>query len=245
MKHRHTLVTTSLTTLALAAGGLVAGGLASPANAIEPGSLTLTGPTAVTIGAPAVMTATGHVPSDAYLPRYVYVYAIPTSVVASCPATHDSARQISYASSAQGGETTAFVGVEGDFSVPIAYTASQPGTFLLCGYLTELDVDDAMAQHVVTASGGTTNPPATSAPANTSRPKVVQRGSRLVCKRGTWTGASSYSYRWKVGRSFVRGATKPRLRVTRALRGKKVACSVKARNAAGARTVLSRPLRVR
>ena len=199
----------ALTVLGVAAAGVT---VAVPAHALEPGALTFAGPTTATVGVPAVMTATGHVPSGTFLERYVYVYSIPTSVVTTCPATHTGALQLSGASSGQGGDTVAFVNVAGDFSVPIAYTATQAGTFLLCAYLSEMSIVDAAAQHVVTASGatggrggtggtggtggaggGSTTPGAT-APLNTGRPKVVQRGNRMVCKRGTWSGAASYSY---------------------------------------------------
>ncbi|QBX55602.1 hypothetical protein EXE58_09155 [Nocardioides seonyuensis] len=253
------LAVTALGVLALTATASTA---ASPASALEPGTLSLTGPTSATVGSPAVMTASGHVPSDAYLERYVYVYSIPTSVVSACPAARTNALQLSSASSGQGGDTVAFVNVTGDFSVPIAYTPSHAGTFLLCGYLSEMVYDDATAQHVVTAVGAPAppSPPAPPAPAPTSpppagaaatapssdtRPRVVQRGNRLVCKRGTWTDATSYSFRWKVGGRTHKGATSTRLRVTRAIRGRKVQCAVTGRNAVGSSTVLSRPLRAR
>lgn len=247
----HRLVTASLATLALAAGGL--GATATPAGAAEdPASLTLTGPVAATLGAPAVMTASGHVPVDAFLERYVYVYAVPTSVVSACPAARTNALQLADASSGLGGHSVAFVNVVGDFSVPIAWTPTHTGTFLLCGYLSDMVTDEARAQHVVSASGGAsapapTSPPpsATALPGNTTRPSVVQRGRRLVCKRGAWTAATSYSYRWKLGGKYRAGATTKRLALTRSMRGKKVQCAVTARSSAGSRTVLSRARRVR
>ena len=234
--------TRTLATLAVAACGL--GGLA-PAAALEPGTLSLTGPASVTVGSPAVMTAAGHVPSDAFLARYVYVYAIPTSVVSTCPAELTNALQLAEASSAQGGDSVAFVAVEGDFSVPIAYTAKQAGTFLLCGYLSEMSYVDARAQHVVTAAaGGSSTAPAASAPSNTQRPTVRQQGARLVCAKGSWSGSpTSYRYLWKVGSRVKAGATSRRLKVTASVRGRKVACGVTARNDAGSTTVFSRRLR--
>lgn len=253
--------TTRLAGSALAALGLTTTALTAtaPAHALEPGTLSLTGPTTATVGTPAVMTASGHVPSDAFLARYVYVYSIPTSVVAACPATRTNALQLSEASSGQGGDTVAFVNVTGDFSVPIAYTATHAGTFLLCGYLSEMVYDDATAQHVVTAAGAPAPPtppttpttptaptaPTATAPTSLERPRLVQRGRRMVCKRGSWTGAASYSFTWKVAGRTRKGDTKPKLTVTRAMKGKKVQCAVTGRNSVGSSTVLSRPRRAR
>lgn len=234
----------TLTALALAAAGVAS---TAPVAALEPGTLTLTGPTSVTVGSPAVMTAAGHVPSDAFLARYVYVYAIPTSVVSACPAELTNALQLAEASSGQGGDSVAFVAVEGDFSVPIAYTAKQAGTFLLCGYLSEMSYVDARAQHVVTAAAsGSSTAPAAGAPTNDSRPTLRQHGARLVCSKGSWSGApTSYRFRWKVNGRVKAGARSRRLEVTAAVRGRSVQCGVSARNDAGTTTVFSRRLRVR
>lgn len=82
------------------------------ASAIEAGSLTVTGPTTGVVGSPTVLTATGHVPSDASLARYVYVYAIPASVASTCPTSRTGALQLSDATDAMGGESVAFIAVE-------------------------------------------------------------------------------------------------------------------------------------
>ena len=106
-------------------------------------SLAVTGPTTGVVGSPTVLTATGHVPSDASLARYVYVYAIPASVASTCPTSRTGALQLSDATDAMGGESVAFIAVEGDFSVPVAYVPEAAGSFILCGYLSEMVYDDA------------------------------------------------------------------------------------------------------
>ena len=150
------------------------------ASAIEAGSLTVTGPTTGVVGSPTVLTATGHVPSDASLARYVYVYAIPASVASTCPTSRTGALQLSDATDAMGGESVAFIAVEGDFSVPVAYVPEAAGSFILCGYLSEMVYDDAYAQHNMTVSGGTTPQPlpAGQAPQNLSPPGFPKRAEK-------------------------------------------------------------------
>ena len=210
------------------------------ASAIEAGSLTVTGPTTGVVGSPTVLTATGHVPSDASLARYVYVYAIPASVASTCPTSRTGALQLSDATDAMGGESVAFIAVEGDFSVPVAYVPEAAGSFILCGYLSEMVYDDAYAQHNMTVSGGTTPQPlpAGQAPQNLSRPGLSQKGGKMVCSRGGWQGADSYRFGWKVGRKSL-SSSKSKLKVTKSVRGKKVRCSVTAKNAYGSAKAFS------
>lgn len=246
------LVTGLATGLALAA--------VPPGAATEPGhSLALTGPAAAGIGTPSTMTATGTVPADVFLNRYVNVYAIPQSVLASCPADYTAGMNAAYGSSSAGGTTVAnHVQVEGGFSVPIVWTPTHAGTFLLCGYLHEGVETMAYAQHVMSVSGAAT-PPAPPTPGTPGTPGTGQsapdmltatglkrKGARLVCTRGTWSGSpTSYSWVWKVDGKRKAKATSSKLRVTRALRGSKVRCGVVATNAAGSTTGLSRTLKVR
>jgi hypothetical protein len=242
----------------LLAGAATAAALAaSPAAAQEGHSLALAGPSSATVGQPATLQASGTVPGDVFLNRYLNVYAIPTTVVASCPATFQNAIDLSYNSSAQGGDTvTAAVPAEGSFTIPVAYAPRVRGQFLLCGYLHEGVDTMATAQHTVGVSapgggdgsdGGPAGPGSGSAkPANLSRPRVQRSGRKLTCSRGAWSGApTAYTYRWLVAGKRKAGATRRTLRITRAMRGRVVRCRVTATNAAGKSTELSPSVRVR
>lgn len=237
----------NLTTVtAVAVGGLVAATVAAaPVAADTHFSLSLTGPNSAATGQAVTMQATGTVPSSAFLNRYLNVYALPSSVVSSCPATYQSALQIKDNTTSQGGETVALsVPAEGNFSIPVAWTPRYTGTFLLCGYLHEQVGTDASATHVMTisgsAGGGTV-----SKPANVVKPKVKDKGTRLVCTRGSWIGdPTRYRYQWRVDGVRKAGATERTLRISSKIRGKAVRCGVTAANAAGSTLALSRTYRV-
>lgn len=232
---------TAVTALAGLLLGVLPAASAHASDWAEPGySLDLSGPTTATVGRPLLLTASGH-ESHEWLNMYVDAYAIPASLVSSCPGSHDGALQLAQAGDAQGGEKFAYVvPAEGSFSIPLAYTARRSGRFLLCAYLNDLSWDGAMAQHVVTV-GDALRPPR-----NVVKPRLVRKAARLVCKRGTWANRPrSFAYRWFVGDRRKVGAADATLRVTRALRGKRVQCVVTARNAAGSGRASSNTLRVR
>jgi hypothetical protein len=230
---------------------VAAGVMAAPAAAGVPHSLKMSGPGSGKAGQPMVLKAAGTVSDDpsVFLERYVTAYAIPASVVSSCPATFQGALQIKDSTSGIGGETVALgVPVEGSFSVPIAYTPSRAGRFLLCGYLNELVGTDARATHVVDvagAAGGNSGAKATK-PAVVKRPKLKRKGKKLVCGRGSWSGRpDGYTYRWWVNGKRKAGAAKRTLKITRKVRGRKVRCAVRARNQAGATLARSKTVKVR
>jgi len=86
------------------------------------------------------------------------------------------------------------------------------------------------------------------APVNTQRPTVSGNwveGQLATVNRGTWTGATSYSYQWlrcnSAGGSCgsISGATGTQYRLTASDVGRKVRVNVTARNSRGATTVLS------
>jgi hypothetical protein len=86
------------------------------------------------------------------------------------------------------------------------------------------------------------------APVNTQRPTVTGtwiEGSLASLNRGTWTGASSFTYQWvrcnSAGGSCttIAGATGTQYRLTGGDVGRKVRANVTARNARGTTTVLS------
>jgi hypothetical protein len=86
-------------------------------------------------------------------------------------------------------------------------------------------------------------------PVATGRPRVggtARVGKTLTCSPGTWkaTPAPSYSYAWRIGGTLSKTGTS-RLKLTRAMRAKSVACAVTARNPVAAVTVRSAAVTVR
>lgn len=233
------LVLTALAALLALGGGLSSAPPATADGAEDGYFLDLSGPTSAEVGTPLLLTATG-TESHEYLNMYLDAYAIPRSIVTTCPASHDGALQLAQAGAAQGGEKFAYVvPAEGDFSVPLAYTAGRPGAFLICAYLNDLAWDGAWAQHDVTVTAPVT------APASLTRPRLTRSGAKLACSRGTWSGKPrSYSFGWSANGVRL-PATTPTIKVTRRVRGTKVVCSVTARNDAGAQTARSNALKVR
>jgi secreted trypsin-like serine protease len=72
-------------------------------------------------------------------------------------------------------------------------------------------------------------------------------GRTLSCSAGSWTAAPApaFSYRWRIGGKVPARATRARLKLTRAMAGKKVSCAVTARNVAGRVTARSAVVTVR
>lgn len=246
---------------ALVAAAAVVATTVAPSAAIEGDTLTVTAPATGTVNLPVVFTASG-VLSDYFLDRWLEVYALPTAVVSSCPASVMNAPTVASGSSTIGGElvaTAVHAGNAQPYSIPIVWSPRMAGTYLICTYLNHQIYTDVLHQHTITVSGGgstvvppppppTVIPPPTtlSAPGKVTAPRLARRGTRLACSRGTWSGSpTSYTYRWKVGSRVKAGATSPRLRITRALRGKRVSCGVSAGNAAGITTAWSRKVTVR
>jgi hypothetical protein len=105
------------------------------------------------------------------------------------------------------------------------------------------------------AAGGTThasNPTAavigSKAPINTRRPAItgsMVEGATVALDRGTWTGASSFTYQWLRCNSAgggcvaIPGATGTQYRLTTADVGHKIRANVTARNSRGPTTVMS------
>jgi hypothetical protein len=247
--------------VAAAGGMLIAlGAAASPALA-DPGyTLNLSAPSSTAVvGQTMIIQASGFNPPDPIVDfsSYLTVVAIPTSVLSACPADYASGKQVAMSTSAQGGEVLDEYHREddeatGNFSMPVAYVPSVPGRFLLCGY-----TDDAATTTLATASlvldvvaagaPGRSPGPAPSPdakPASLERPRVKRSGKKLVCRRGSWSNTPTrYSYGWLVNGRAKRGASGQTLRITRKLRGRRVQCTVRASNAAGATIARSRPYR--
>jgi hypothetical protein len=258
--HVNTPNTRRLAAPALAGGVLAALGVgATPALGAEY-TLNLSAPSSTAVvGQPMIIQVSGSNPPDDFFSSWFSLDAIPTSVLPSCPSDYASGRQVAMSSSAQGGEVVVYAQREdvdsaGNFSMPVAYTPSMPGPFLLCGY-----TDDAatttlaaasLALNVEDASGPGPNPSPnpspspTAKPASLERPRVRRSGKKLVCQRGSWSNSPSrYSYGWLVNGRAKRGASGQTLRITRKLRGRRVQCTVRASNAAGATIARSRPYR--
>ena len=91
----------------------------------------------------------------------------------------------------------------------------------------------------MTVSGGTTPQPLPCWPgAAEPLPRAFPKGRKMVCSRGSWQGADSYRFGWKVGRKSL-SSSKSKLKVTKSVRGKKVRCSVTAKNAYGSAKAFS------
>ncbi len=140
------------------------------------------------------------------------------------------------------------------FSVPFKYNFPRTGQVILCAYSAYITDTAAAATLVanITSPGGTgptgpgPTPPSTHhKPVNVHRPSIKRHGKALACGRGSWTGARSYAYAWLVNGHLKRGARKQRLAITKALKGRRVACRVTAANSVGRTTASSGSLRVR
>jgi hypothetical protein len=258
-------VGTRMLTAAAAAGAIALAAPASPALGYS-FSLSLSGPSTGVVGEPMIIRATGQNPPPAeyWFLSWLEVDAIPAGVVTTCPAGYQEGHQIAVTT---GGEYLAFsqretVDSTGAFSNPVGFTPKAPGKWLICGYTDDgytntlataamtVDVKAAPAAEGPPAAGPpAAGPPAAvggTRPANIKVPRVARSGRKLVCRPGRWTGEpDGFSYRWSVDGMRRKGAGGRQLLVTRRLRGRKVRCSVRASNAAGATTAVSKPVRVR
>jgi hypothetical protein len=230
-------------TISALAALCVLGVVASPAPA-QTYTLNLSGPTTATVGQSTIFQADGSNPPDDFFSSWLDVSAIPTSVLATCPADYLNASQVARSASADGGEVVVTaqrenVDAAGNFSIPFGWAPTKPGRFLLCGYTNDgATYTQTMASLAVDVSGASTP-----RPANVGRPKLTRSRGALVCSRGRWTNSPSrYSYRWFVNGRRKRGATGRRLAVTKSMRT--VRCEVTASNAGGSKTATSRTLRL-
>ena len=156
------------------------------------------------------------------------------------------------------------VGYGPAFSQPFKITFTQPGNYLLCGYVKGDFSTFATAQLRGTVAPDPATPaptptpapttptittpptttPAATLPAVVRRPSIIRKGHLLTCQPGTWSSAPThFSYRWSVkGRSRTIASTR-KLNVRRSLTGRSVVCRVTARNATGAATASTRAVR--
>jgi hypothetical protein len=153
------------------------------------------------------------------------------------------------------------VGAPASFSQPFKITFTGSGNYLLCGYVNgdfstfaaaelrgSVAAETSSTTPTSSTPGGSTpttgTVPVAAAPGLIRAPWVTRKGHRLTCHAGSWSNApTSFTYSWYVkgrGRSVASGRT---LNVSRSLQGQQVVCSVTARNAGGAKTVSTHPLR--
>jgi hypothetical protein len=230
--------------------------VAAPAAMAGTYTLNLSAPPTPAVGQTTIIQATGSNPPDDFFSSWLDVAAIPASVLSACPAGYLNASQIASSTSSQGGENVATalredVDSAGNFAMPLAWTPSVPGRFLICGYTNDgATATLATSFLTMTVAGGPSSgpdpvqPPSGAKPANVAKPRVTRSGRKLRCSAGTWSnGPTAMSFRWLV--NGKRGASGRKLSVTRKLRGRRVQCAVTASNAAGATTAVSRTLRVR
>jgi hypothetical protein len=74
-------------------------------------------------------------------------------------------------------------------------------------------------------------------PVNTKRPRISGKarvGKTLTCSRGSWSGQpTAFAYAWKRNGKTIKGANRSKHRVKRKDAGRKLRCTVTAKNAAG------------
>ena len=249
--------------IAMAASAAPAGAQGCCSLGLQPGNLT---PTA---GVQYGFAATGKNAFADEGAAYLQVYVIPTSAT-TCPAEYATAQQD--ASASGGAQVPGFfpenLDPYGNFAIPLAFTADQPGAWLFCGYTVEGTSTEAMGSMTLTfqanssgGGGGNTGVGNTGGggggnagggggsgaikPTNTARPRVTRSGNQLRCTRGRWADSPTrFAYRWLVGGKAKAGATGSTLAITRRLRGHKVQCVVQASNSAGVTSSGSAPFSV-
>jgi hypothetical protein len=238
----------------LCAAAIGLGTLASPALAAD--TLNLSGPTTGVVGQPLTYQVSGNNYFDpSYGAAFWYsVGVISTSVVQACPADASDGIQLATGS---GGDVPVFTSQEtvdwdGNFSQTFAYTPWQAGSWLVCAYTKDLTgyTLAAAAQGLDVSAAGTgtgagTNPSVSAKPTNAKAPRITRSGRKLVCSPGRWSDATgNYAYGWSIDGKRSKSAHARQLRITRRVRGHKVACSVTASNAAGSTRAVSRAVRV-
>jgi hypothetical protein len=233
--------------IAAALAGLLIAAAPAAASSGETLSLRLAGPAVA--GGVTDFVASG-VDSDESIGGYnLDVFAKPKALDPTCAPTDDGEQQSWMADMSH--EFHPVVGLvetidPGSFSLTFKDNFPQPGTQLLCAYTVGMGTaaTASLTVDVKPAGGGGGATPA-ARPSVLRRPRVVRSGRRLVCRRGSWSGATRFSYRWLVSGHVRAHAHGRRLRITRAIRARAVMCAVRGSNAAGATTALSRAIRVR
>src|SRR6478735_3692524 len=214
-------------------------------------------------------TASGSLnPEDTMFGFDIFIFAKNPDKDPTCAADFDS--ESANATHSGGNETWISpaggyqVGYGPTFNQPFKITFTQPGNYLLCGYVKGDFSTFATAQLRGTVAPDPATPaptptpapttptittpptttPAATLPAVVRRPSIIRKGHLLTCRPGTWSSAPThFSYRWSVkGRSRTIATTR-KLTVRRSLAGRSVLCRVTAGNATGSATASTRAIR--
>ena len=194
--------------------------VAAPSASATPGfSLGLTGPSSpAVVNHPVVLQATAKNPP---LSEYSYLTWLDVALLrpeaaSECPFDSGNANQIAVST---GGSILSIaqrenVDVNGHYSLPIGFTPIVTGPLLVCAY-TYNEVGFTLAQASLTVDVQ----PAAAAKARA--PRVRRSGRRLVCRPGRAGRVG-----WVVDGRTKAGTHGRKLRITPALRGHRVACTV-------------------
>ena len=235
MLHPHRVA--KLTAVLAGLAALALGPATAPALA-DSFTLSLSAPRVV-VGKPTLIHATGTIPrNQLQYAAWLSVVSISPKVMSRCPADHFAAKQIATAS---GGSILVFTqrevpDAQGNFMTPIGINPYAPGRVLICAY-----TDDGATNTLARASLTLTVEPkgrSAAGPTSIGRPRITRTGPSLSCSPGRWVNRPTrFAFAWFAdGRMVARGQ---RLRVTGALRGRRVQCRVTASNASGSRTATS------
>jgi hypothetical protein len=140
-------IRTSICSAAVAAGLITVP--ASPAYASGL-TLSLSAPSPVVVGKPAILTAAGSIPiADLDIPYWFSLDAIPVSVTTRCPTDRWAGYQLATSTGGTGIVLTQREPPDaaGNFMIPVGITPTAPGSVLLCGY-----TDDGLTNTLAVAS---------------------------------------------------------------------------------------------
>jgi hypothetical protein len=209
--------------------------VAAPSASASPGfSLDLSGPSRpAVVNHPVVLQATAQNPP---LSEYAYLTWLDVALLrpeaaSECPFDSGNANQIA---TAAGGAILTIaqrinVDADGNYALPVAFTPIVTGPLLVCAY-TYNEVGFTLAQASVTVNVQ----PAGAAKARA--PRLKRAGKSLICRPGRAGRVG-----WVVDGRTKAGAHRLKLRITRALRGHSVACTV----TSGGATATSRAIALR
>jgi hypothetical protein len=238
---------TRLLTLGLLVPAALGFSAAQAQAAGETISLVQNDPSAV-VGRATNFTASGALnPDDTMFGFDIFVFVKDAAADPTCAADFDTES----ANAMHSGGNESWVSPPGGFEVgmgpsysqPFKITFTGPGTYLLCGYVQGDFSTFAAGQLSGPVSGGQPTP-TLARPAVVHAPWITSKRHVLTCHSGTWSNQpTSRRYRWSIKGHSKTLASGSKLKVRRSLRGRKVVCSVTARNAAGAKTATSRAIR--
>ncbi len=140
-------IRTSVCTAAVTAG-LIAVPV-SPASASGL-TLSLSAPSSVVVGKPAILKAAGSIPiAELDIPYWFSLDAIPISVTTRCPTDRWAGYQLATSTGGAGIVLTQREPPDaaGNFTIPVGITPTAPGSVLLCGY-----TDDGLTNTLAVAS---------------------------------------------------------------------------------------------